>query len=100
MQSATPRRTRVPGRLRLRPAPVTLRVLLFASWADALGASSVELDLADGATAADVVAALEARAPGASLPRPAIAINRRIATRSAHVRAGDEIAVIPPVAGG
>ena len=79
---------------------MTVRVLLFASWADAFGAPTVELELADGATAADVVTALEARVPGASLPRPSLAINRSIASRGALVRAGDEVAVIPPVAGG
>lgn len=79
---------------------MTVRVLLFASWAEAFGSPSVDLDLADGATAADVVAALRTRVPDASLPRPSIAINRSIAPRSALVRAGDEVAVIPPVAGG
>ena len=79
---------------------MTVRVLLFASWADAFGVPSVELDLADGATAGDVVKALERRIPGASLPRPSLAINRSIAPHGAVVRAGDEIAVIPPVAGG
>lgn len=79
---------------------MTVRVLLFASWADAFGSPSVDLDLADGSTAADVVAALRTRVPHASLPRPSIAINRSIAPRNALVRAGDEVAVIPPVAGG
>ena len=79
---------------------MTVRVLLFASWADAFGSPSVDLDLADGATAADVVAALRTRVPDAPLPRPSIAINRSIAPRSALVRPGDEVAVIPPVAGG
>lgn len=79
---------------------MTVRVLLFASWAERLGASSVELDLADGATAGDVLDALAARAGGAPLPRPVIAINRSIAGRRALVHRGDEVAVIPPVAGG
>lgn len=79
---------------------MTVRVLLFASWADAFGSPSVDLELADGATAADVVAALRTRVPDASLPRPSIAINRSIAPQGALVRGGDEVAVIPPVAGG
>jgi molybdopterin converting factor small subunit len=79
---------------------MTVRVLLFASWADAFGAPSVELDLADGATAADVLTALARRLPHATLPRPSIAINRSIAPRGALVRSGDELAIIPPVAGG
>jgi molybdopterin converting factor subunit 1 len=79
---------------------MTVRVLLFASWADAFGVPSVELDMAEGATAGDVVKALEARVPATSLPRASVAINRSIVPRGALVRAGDEVAVIPPVAGG
>jgi len=79
---------------------MTLRVMLFASWADALGARSVEVEVGEGATAGDVLAALAARANGAPLPRPALAINRQLARAGDPVRAADEIAVIPPVAGG
>jgi len=79
---------------------VTVRVLLFASWADALGTRSVDLDLAADATAAHVLAALRARAGGASLPRPALAVNRAIVPASTRITSGDEIALIPPVAGG
>lgn len=79
---------------------MTVRVLLFASWADALGARSVDVDLAEDATAADVLAALSARAGGAALPRPALAVNRAIVPGSTLIASGDEIALIPPVAGG
>lgn len=79
---------------------MTVRVLLFASWADALGARSVDLDVADDATAADVISALGARAGGAALPRPALAVNRSIVAASTRIGRGDEIAIIPPVAGG
>ena len=94
-----PRRSCAPGRL--RPGDrVTVRVLLFASWADALGARSVDLDLAGDATAADVLVALTARAGGAALPRPALAVNRAIVSPGTRIASGDEIALIPPVAGG
>jgi molybdopterin synthase sulfur carrier subunit len=79
---------------------MTVRVLLFASWADALGARSVDLDLADDATAADVLSALDARSAGAKLPRPALAVNRCIVPWHSRIAVGDEVAVIPPVAGG
>lgn len=79
---------------------MTLRVMLFASWADALGARSVDVEVGEGATAGDVLAALATRANGAALPKPALAINRQLARASDPVRAADEIAVIPPVAGG
>ena len=79
---------------------MTIRVLLFASWADALGARAVDLDVADDATAGDVLTALDARAIGADLPRPALAVNRCIVPTHARIARGDEVAIIPPVAGG
>lgn len=75
-------------------------MLLFASWAEALGASSVRLSLPTDARVRDVLAAAEARAGGRALPRPVVAVNHRYAKPDAPVRAGDEVALIPPVAGG
>ena len=79
---------------------MTVRVLLFASWADACGARTVDVDVADDATAGQVLAALEAKAAGAELPRPALAVNRCIVPAHARIARDDELAVIPPVAGG
>ena len=80
---------------------MTVTVLLFASYADALGASSVELALGPGATVRDVVAAL-GRLPGAHRlpPSPLVAVNQSYAPYDGVVAAGDEVAIIPPVAGG
>lgn len=77
-----------------------LNVLLFASWAEALGASSVVLTVPARATVADVLAAAQERAAGRSLPRPMVAVNHKYARAETLVRQGDEIALIPPVAGG
>ena len=79
---------------------MTIRVLLFASWSEALGARVVEVEVGSGATAADVLAAVESRAAGASLARPAVAVNQRIVDPATPVHERDEIALIPPVAGG
>jgi len=80
---------------------MTVTVLLFASYADALGRSSLELALPAGATVRDVVAGL-ASLPGADRlpPAPLIAVNLRYASRDQMLEPGDEVAVIPPVAGG
>jgi molybdopterin converting factor subunit 1 len=80
---------------------MSVTVLLFASYADALGTPSLELDLPEDATVADVLADV-ARRPGARQlpPRPLIAVNQKYATPSSPVRTGDEVAIIPPVAGG
>lgn len=79
--------------------PVT--VLLFASYADALGMPSVSVDVGEDATVADVLAAVRSL-PGADhLPAsPLVAVNQRYAARTARVGIGDEVAIIPPVAGG
>ncbi|HWJ24463.1 MAG TPA: MoaD/ThiS family protein [Gemmatimonadaceae bacterium] len=81
---------------------MTVTVLLFASYADALGRSTVELPLPDGATVGDVVSGLGriAGAAGRLPAAPMVAVNQSYASYDQVVRAGDEVAVIPPVAGG
>lgn len=78
-----------------------VEVLLFASYADAAGASRIPVHIADGATVGDVVHAVRLAAPALRLPaRPLVAVNRAYAAADAPVSAGDEVALIPPVAGG
>lgn len=78
---------------------VSHRVLLFASWSDALG-PELEVELPTGARVADLLTALTARAKGRPLPRPVVAVNQRYARPDTVLRPSDEIAIIPPVAGG
>ena len=80
---------------------MTVDVLLFASYADALGGSQVALELRPDATVRDVLDTLRTL-PGANHlpPAPLVAVNQRYARAEEPVRAGDEVAVIPPVAGG
>ena len=79
----------------------TASVLLFARYADELGSDTVTVSLPDGATAADVLAAVRSL-PGAERlpPAPMIAVNERYAAAAQPVGPGDELAIIPPVAGG
>jgi molybdopterin converting factor small subunit len=80
---------------------VTLRVLLFASYAEALGFDSVELTLDSPATVGDVLERLRAL-PGAERlpPRPLCALNLSQVSANALVSRDDELAVLPPLAGG
>jgi len=80
---------------------MTLDVLLFASYADSAGAARVQVSVAEGATIAEVVAAVHAGWPAIRLPaRPLVAVNHRYAEPDLVVSATDELALIPPVAGG
>lgn len=80
---------------------MTVTVLLFASYADAVGRSRVEIEVEPGATVSEVVRKVRALAGYSQVPpAPMVAVNERYATRDSEVRSGDEVALIPPVAGG
>jgi molybdopterin converting factor subunit 1 len=80
---------------------LTVTVLFFASYAEKLGKSSVGLEMADGSTVENVLQSVRAM-PGASClpPQPLVAVNRSYARPGTVLRHGDEVALIPPVAGG
>ena len=80
---------------------MTATVLLFASYADVLGRSQVEVALPAAATVADVMAAVSRLPNAGKLPQaPLVAVNQRYAGADHPVGPGDEVAIIPPVAGG
>jgi len=79
-----------------------LRLLFFAAYRDLAGVSELELDVPGEATAGQVVATLRAR--GGELARlpaaPVVAVNREYAPLATRLQDGDELALLPPVAGG
>jgi molybdopterin synthase catalytic subunit len=79
-----------------------VRCLLFARYAELTGHASVELELPPHAVIADAVSALRGRLPqGHLLPeRPLVARNQRHALASEPLADGDELALLPPLAGG
>jgi molybdopterin converting factor small subunit len=79
---------------------VTVTVLLFASFADALGRSRMEITVPIGATVGDTVAQLHATAAHRLPPTPLVAVNEEYARYDRVLVPGDELALIPPVAGG
>ena len=80
---------------------IPVRVLLFASYAERLGRGALELELPAGSTVGDVVLAVRALPGGGELPdRPLTARNLEHCALNAPVVAGDEIAILPPMAGG
>jgi molybdopterin synthase catalytic subunit len=81
---------------------MSVRVLLFAIYADLAGRESVELSLAAPATVGDLLRQLRIAVPGAArIPaRPLVAVNQVHAGLDSPVRDGDEVALLPPMAGG
>lgn len=78
-----------------------IRVRLFASYAEAFGRDELPLELPAGATVADCLAAVRADPAAARVPpSPLVAVNLRYARPGAPLAEGDEVAIIPPVAGG
>jgi molybdopterin converting factor subunit 1 len=76
-----------------------LNVLLFASYADAFGTPSVGITLPEGASVDDLMRKVREMS-SAALPPAAVAVNQEYVGIAHRLSAGDEVAIIPPVAGG
>jgi len=74
-----------------------VKIRLFAVLRERAGAASLELDLPEGARVADALAAVDHLAGGVPL---VMAVNREYAKPDIELRAGDELALVPPVSGG
>ena len=81
---------------------VSVRTLFFAAYRDLLGMSELRVEVDPEATVADLVRTLRARgAPFDALPEhPAVAVNQAYAGPDERLSTNDEVAFIPPVAGG
>lgn len=76
-------------------------VLVFARYAELFGAETVSVDLPDGATVADLIAALRTLPGGASLPsHPFVAVAQAQAAPGDPLPPDAELALLPPLAGG
>jgi molybdopterin converting factor small subunit len=83
------------------PSSLTVRVLLFASYAESLGADALDLTLSSPATVGGVLERLRTLPGGGLLPpKPLCARNLAHADAAEPVADGDEIAILPPLAGG
>jgi molybdopterin converting factor subunit 1 len=83
-------------------ALVLVHVRFFASHREAIGRDRVDLELKDSATAADAYASVCRQFPSM---RPqhagvAFAVNQHHVKPQAPLQDGDELAILPPVAGG
>jgi molybdopterin converting factor subunit 1 len=84
-------------------ADVAVTVLLFAAAREAAGTAKETLDLPAGSTVAELAEMLAGRygeSLGAVLRRSAVWVNGEPVPPGTALRAGDEVAVLPPVSGG
>jgi molybdopterin converting factor subunit 1 len=80
---------------------VRISVRLFAGLRERAGSDRVEVELPEGASVAELLAAMGNTPVGALVPgQCVVALNREYAGAAAIVGAGDEVALIPPVSGG
>ena len=83
------------------PSRLTVRVLLFASYAESMGAETLDVTVSSPATVGVVVEQLRGLPGGRLLPpKPLCARNLAHAAATEPVADGDEIAILPPLAGG
>lgn len=79
----------------------TVTVQLFASYAEVFGATKLKISLDHGSTVGDLLQCIQAVPGGGALPgSPRVAVNRKFASADKLIGSDDEIALIPPVAGG
>jgi len=77
-------------------------VRFFARYAELAGCTWSAVNVETPATVADVIARVREVFPGTKIlpPRPLAALNQRQARLDALVNEGDEVALLPPLAGG
>jgi len=79
-----------------------IRVVAFATAAQALGSGAIHIELPEGSTAGDLLARLESAYPALRERREslALAVDGELARPQAPLTSGCEVALLPPVSGG
>ncbi len=81
---------------------IRYEVRLFASLREQAGVETLDIELPEGATVAQLLERLSALRPdlAGGLRRVAVAAGQRIIPRDAPLPPGEEVALLPPVSGG
>jgi molybdopterin converting factor small subunit len=79
----------------------TVTVQLFASYAESFGGPTLEIPLRSDSTVRDLIHTIRSLPGSHVLPEfPRVAVNRKFALPGQLISSRDEIALIPPMAGG
>lgn len=81
---------------------MTIHILFFAAYREYLGQGDLTLQLPASATVGDLLRILWDRGGGFTMlpANPVVAVNREFASLERELEEGDEVAFVPPVAGG
>lgn len=81
---------------------MNIRLLFFGQLKEVAGCATDSVELAEGATIADLLTQYEKKAPRLKdfLPSTAISLNQEYASPGARLKESDEVALLPPVSGG
>lgn len=79
---------------------MTVRVLFFGAVADVAGTREVEVEVAEGFTAGELVESLKAKLPRLAGQKLLIAVNQEYVAASTPLKPGCEVAIFTPVSGG
>ncbi len=79
-----------------------IKILYFASAREVTGKSSEEMEVSESCTVADVKVFLNERFDGLNFDknRIKVAVNKKYSDDTTIIKENDEIALIPPIAGG
>ncbi len=85
-----------------RPSEISVRCLFFARYAELVGSVELELVLPTGSTVEQALVHARKVIPGCDLipEQPLVAVNQKHATTEIVLSDGDELAFLPPLAGG
>lgn len=76
------------------------RILFFGAAADAAGTREVEVEVAEGFTAGELVESLKAKHPGLAGQKLLFAVDQEYVAASTPLEPGCEVAIFTPVSGG
>jgi molybdopterin converting factor small subunit len=79
----------------------SFRVATFARYAEVMGSAMLEVEVREPATVADLIRALRSLPGGETLPAlPLVAVNLQQSVATESITPADQLALLPPLAGG